>query len=428
MIRIKYCTTAKNENGEDIKSPFNASIEPTKHIIKIKKDIISELITTIYYNGWGYNIKLYDDKNEKILIHNVEFIRETSTFSFYRFELLIIGSHNISEQILDINKAIIKFTLPYNFQLFNSDNISLKCKIENNIDIEITNTQIILSKINLNENQIRNIILNISEIISIIYGSFPVITSFEFFTQNQIIKKYCEQKGYLNTSEFDIDNNQILFGYLNNLDFCKIYNLYKEIKLKSHKLPLQGFFVAQSSTQHYIDYKLVTMLQSLEGFCSKFYVEKIKDSNLINQNKSVIKTLKKFLKKHQKILQCTDALKEKICNSLGYINKIDLRNYLQYLLKKEYAQIIFDDEIKSKEETKYILPIKDFISISINERNKLSHMDIDFEKKYFTIYQSTVAYNKFKLLYRCSILEILGININNTLLLKSVNFIKNTYQ
>lgn len=427
MIKIKYCTTAKNENGEDAKYKFNASIYPNEHIIKIKKEPTTEILTAIYYNGYGYNLKLYDDNNKKILINNIEYIRETSKYYFYKFELLIIGSHNISNQIFNINKAIIKFTLLSNFKLVNNTT-PLKYKIENNIDIKITNSNIILSKMNLSENQIINIITDIFEIISIICGYFPIITYFEFFTANHSIKKYCKQKSYLTTSAFDIDNNKNLLEYLNELDFCKTYHLYKDIKSHVNNLPIQSFFIAQSSSQYYIDFKLVTILQSLEGFCSKFYVEKIKNNRSIDQNKFVIKLLKKFLKKHQKVLQCTDVLKEKICNSLSYVNKIDLRNYLEYLLEKEYAQIIFDDEIKSQKESTYILPIKNFISVSINERNRLSHMNIDSQKKYFTIYQSTVAYNKLKLLYRCSILEILGININKKLLLNSVNFIKNTYQ
>lgn len=428
MIKIKYCAITQNENDEDVKHPFNASIEPIMHIIKIKKDTISNIIAPLYYNMCGYNIKLYDNKNKKILLHNVEFIKETPQYSFYKFELLIIGTHNISEQISNINKAIIKFTLPYNFKLFNKYNDFLKCQIENNIKVEITNSKIILYEIDLNEDQIKDIIINIFEIISIIYGSFPIVNYFEFFTQNQIITKYSEQKGYLNTSEFDIDNSQNLFSYIHKLDFSKVYNLYNDIKLKLNKLPLQGLFIAQSNSQYYIDYKLVTILQSLEGLCSKFYVEEVKDNDSITQSKFVIRALRNFLNKYQTVLQCTNNLKEKIYSSLGYINKIDLRNYLKYLLKKEYSQIIFNTEIQAKEETKFILPIKEFISVSINERNKLSHMDINPKKRYFTIYQSTVAYNKLKLLYRCAILEILEITISEQLLSKSVNFIENTHQ
>lgn len=427
MIKIKYYTIAKNENGEDIKYEFDASIYPNEHIIKIKKEPSTEILTALYYNGYGYNLKLYDNKNKKILIHNLESIRETPKYHFYKFELLIIGSHIISNQIFNINKAIIYFTLLSNFKLVNNIPL-LKYRIENNIDIQITNSQIILSKINLSENQIINIVTNIFEIISIICGHFPIVTYFDFFTANHSIKKYCKQRNYLITSAFDISNNKNLLASLNELDFCKTYELYKKTKLEVSNLPIQSFFIAQSNSHYYIDFKLVTMLQSLEGFYSKFYVKKIKSNNSIDPNKAVITPLKKFLKKYQKKLQCTDILKSKICNTLSYINKIDLRNYLEYILKKEYAQIIFDDEIKSKKESKYILPINDFISASINERNKLSHMNINSQKKYFTNSQSTVAYNKLKLLYRCSILEILDISIDKKLLLNSVNFIKNTYQ
>ena len=243
MIRIKHCTLGTDDSGKDKLNDIEAFIYPEKHNIKIKKNSSLDILLTVYNNAYNYKLKLYDENKTKVLVYNLKLIQETKNYYIYKFELLIIGTH-IVEELFNITKAIVNFSLLSN-SVLTDNNKELKYKIKNNIKLQITNEKIILQGMNLNEEEIIKLIKNIFELIAIIYGSFPKVNNFTFFNDKDKIQKYAKQTGYLNTSNFDINNNSPLYKFSEISNFDDLYNRYEDLKDKISDLPLEGFFAAQ---------------------------------------------------------------------------------------------------------------------------------------------------------------------------------------
>ena len=424
MIKITKYISAYEDNGKEVIDDIEAIIDEFKQRISIRRNELVELLITLN-SAYISELKLFDDTGVKILLQHIEEVDKNDEYITFLYELLVIGTH-IKEENTIANKVTVKFDLLSSEKIIIPENKVIKTKIENDIILEITNNTITLYKENLQEKEITEIVLkNIFEIISILHGSFPKVKYFEFFQNDNTIKVYGKQNGYLNTSEDNIIMNKKLIDLSDISNFNTVYDLYKNMKDEIRELPLQGFFISLSENQYYIKYKLCNLLQSLEGFCSKYYNDCIEKEEL-KKNKAITKILTNFLKKYQKRIECSDKFKEKICSSLGYAAKtINLREYLEYLLKNDISKIIFEDELKATEESKYILPIKSFIKISVDERNRLSHMDNKKNTKYFTKYQARMAYEKYKLLFRYIVAEKIAVGVNKNVISNHIQHYKN---
>lgn len=422
MIHIKKILVGNNETLD-----FNAIIDTSNKTIKLENDSSKSQILGIIYNSYNQSLKMLDVNNREILIYSLHYINDTKKYSMYKFDFLIIGTFN-RLPIQNINKVYISFQLLNTSKLFINNDKNINFEI-NNTKIIISNQYIEMFSQGLSEENIVEIIQNIFEIIAIIYGSFPKINYFEFLTtNNERIKKYFKAEGYISSSNDNVIFNQKLidFSYIEN--FSEVYSLYIDMKKKLNKTPIQGFFISQSSTQYYIDYKLVLLLQSLEGFCSKYYSKTIKERKA-KENKiildNIINPIEDFINENQKRMNCSDDLKGKLLSSLKYpIKKIDFRVYLEYIFETDFAKSIFSTEISLEKSSTIILSKNDFISISVNERNRLSHMNTHKKNVYFTKEQYRPAYEKYKLIFRCLILKELNLKVTDDTLKNMTNHIE----
>lgn len=409
MIYIKKFIAGYKDDIPQIEE-LKATIDIEKRMIKIRKSRY-DIIIALIYNGWEKSLKLYDNKNKEILVNSLKYIKETSQYIFYTFELLIIGEHK-EKYLENVEKLTVEFKLLSAKKLFLNDSLYIKCTIENGINLLIKNDKIVLDNICLDEKKILRILTNIFEIIAIIYGSFPKIKLYEFIAGRRKIYKYADQIGYLNSSNGE--NNKLKdFSYLK--DFSKIYEQYVALKEIVNRLPLQGFFNSQSATQVYIDYKLSNLLQSIDGFSCVIYKPLIKEDKKIqiDHKRKISDKIKEHLESNKLEWNCSKEEYNEFCDSISYsVSKIEFKEYLEYLFNKEYSKKIFHEEINLTEENDYTMPQKIFINTSVNERNRLSHMSYDKKKKYFTLNQLQTAYDKYSLLFRCMVLEYLNVDFS----------------
>ena len=106
---------------------------------------------------------------------------------------------------------------------------------------------------------------------------------------------------------------------------------------------------------------------------------------------------------------------------------------MKYLIdnSKEYSYKIFEEEIylsvlnkEEKEKFKCNLYVdkESFLTKSINERRKISHMSK--KENVFKNLQGLIAYYKWLLIYRITIIKELGTNIDESMLQNCINRIR----
>lgn len=402
-------------------------LKGTLNIKQMKIEIENGIGNDLNLVNSGFNgrcMKLLSEKNERLFLKCLNIdgkIKKT----IYDIEYLVIGTYN-ENSISGIKEMKAFFSMPNKKNLSFEENF-LKQFIVDSSNIVITNEYILLKGENREEIDLLDILENILQIICIIHGCYPEVKYIEYETLENNIKKYYKNIKS-STSIFDtmISDKIIDIGVINNFD--NIYNKFCKLKEKSRSMFIHSYLALQSNNTNFIDYKLANILQVIDGFFCEFYEKKVKKF-YENERKNIdekIKDIISFSKDHLTKFKCKKEFIDSVCSSIGYVKKIDFRKYLEYIMYNfSFSRIIFRDEFNNVDENIGKISIDKMIEMSINERNKLSHMIISNNKNYFSKDELKTYYIKYKLLYRCIIAGELGIIPDEERVEKNSNIEKN---
>jgi len=230
--------------------------------------------------------------------------------------------------------------------------------------------------------------LNFFELVFLFYGYFPKISKISVKTysgeilsinkEKYLTYKYVSSKQHKKTYNKLIDINEI-----NNLS--DIMNNWIELK-NDLGLCISGLLMAQMDDLKYIDVINVVLLQSIDGYITnKIYLNKYENTNV---NIGNIDNPKYKLMKN-----CTTREKENI----HFSEKLKI-------FIKDYIQLIFDKE-SNNNCNRFNNVFDEFIIKCVNSRNRLSHMNYDASKKYFTGIENIYAFYKLLLIFRLNLIH-----------------------
>lgn len=330
--------------------------------------------------------------------------------SYIKFDHIFIGVNIEDEKIGDINKYIVTFE---------NKNITKKNKYfeYNNYQITLGNNFVELTDKLQKRDSDEYLIafLEIYELICLFIGYFPLIKKIEIYIDNNVIEEYGDLV-YLYYSSNDIIHNSFSLVDINDINcFDKIIEMWKILKEEVGKYPVLGLFISQMKDNHYLEYILVTLLQSIDGYGSVKIKNKLSEKS--EKDKRIIEILLKSINSYPEI---NKKDKEKVCKYINNYHNPCFEDTLRYLIdNNDFSKKIFFEEIylnklyrnEDKNECGLYIEKNSYLIKSVNERNKVSHMSI--KTNAFNNLQSKIAYYKWLLTYRVIIIQELGININD---------------
>lgn len=403
---------------------INGILEERERIFILKRDIKEKFFYINQYMNKG-KIEVIDEKNTKITLYNLRLKYKTEKEIIFEVGLIIVGIHRI-EELRKISYIRVKMNFDNRQVLFNK---YMKFKLKKGKSVCIKNNYIIISNCNLKESDATNIILNIIQLLALIIGEFPEIDYFSFRSKcnNLKVKKYFELKGYSITSYDNCSYNKKLVETfkLKGNEFSKIYKNYKNIIL-GDDVQLKTFFISQSSTQYYSDYRFSYLIQSIEGFSKKYYSEEIKNVKLkkqysIEDIKNPKKEFEKALEDIERFIDNNDYSKQTVNKIKEWLknkdNNIGFKDVFWYWMEDSFIKDIFNFELSVNKECKEYFNIKKLIDICSNERNRIVHTTKKQEKKrYFNDFERNIYFRKFTLMFRYIVLKKVGVRLEKRIL------------
>ena len=363
---------------------------------------------------WGIEKNIHVITDDDRIITLVNMISYTTDYekliSYIKFDHMFIRINIENEKIGNINKYIVTFenkniTKENKHFGYNNYQITLGKNF-----VEITDE---LQK--RDSNEYLNAFLEIYELICLFIGYFPPIKKIEIYIDNNVIEEYGDLV-YLYYSSNDIIHNSFSLVDINDVNnFDKIMKVWKNLKEEVGKYPILGLFISQMKENHYLEYILVTLLQSIDGYgCVKI---KNKLSEKSEKDKRIIEFL---LESINLCVEINKKDKEKVRKYINNYHDPCFEDTLRYLIDdNNFSKKIFFEEIylnklyknEDKNECGLYIEKNSFLIKSVNERNKVSHMSI--KTNTFNNLQSKIAYYKWLLTYRVIIIRELGIDIND---------------
>lgn len=270
--------------------------------------------------------------------------------------------------------------------------------------------------------------LSIYQFISVCTGYFPRIKSFELYQNNNIIHEYGQMPYFCYSSDDMIKKEYGLVKLEDISDIGKFVLKLGRLKENIGKYPIIGLFLSQMVYNKYMEDFLVTLLQSIDGYCSSKIKDKLPEKS--DKDKKTIKYLKKNIDEYDML---NNNSKKKIKEYIEKYHDPCFKDYLKYLIDNyTLLQEIFYEEIKleSNKKSKCNLYLSEnvFLDKCVNERNKISHMTQKDKDKLFELFQSINAYYKWLLAYRIIILQEIGIEVDRKRLTKILGKIRRDNQ
>lgn len=411
-VKIKEIKELKSIENEKI----NLNLEERILSINFNNRIKLQCIRNIFL-GKKENIHIISEDNKFItLVNMISWNTDEFQTLCLKFEYVYIGC-NAEKKISSINKYIVTFE---NLNMIkankNFEHNNYKCKLGNNF-IQLTN-----KSQKCNNKEFLEEFFIIYEVICLFIGYFPKIQKVELDCEDSTIEEYSDLV-YLYNSSSDIIHNKFSLVDINNLNgLGKIICRWKTLKNKLGDYPIWGLFVSQMNDNHYLDYMLGILLQSIDGYCEvKLKKELLKKSE---KDKEIIKYLINRIKKYDSI---SNNDKKKVFKFLKNYHNPCFENYLRRLItdNKKYSDKIFYEEIyldklyKNQAECNLYVGKNLFLIKSINERRKISHMSK--KDNIFNDFQILIAYYKWLLMYRVVLIKNIGANVDNFMLDKCIN-------
>lgn len=375
-------------------------------------DYIKQQMIALRIFGIEKNIHVITDDDRIITLVNMISCTtdDEKLISYIKFDHIFIGINIENEKIDDINKYIVTFdnkniTKENKHFEYNSYQITLGKNF-----VEITDE---LQK--RDSDEYLSAFLEIYELICLFVGYFPLIKKIEIYIDNNVIEEYGDLV-YLYYSSNDIMHNSFSLVDINDINnFDKIMEIWKNLKEEVGEYPILGLFISQMKSNHYLEYILVTLLQSIDGYGSVKIRNKL--SGKSEKDKRIIEFLIKSINSYAEI---SKKDKEKVCKYINNYNNPCFEDTLRYLIdNNNFSKKIFFEEIylnklyknEDKNECGLYIEKNSYLIKSVNERNKVSHMSI--KTNTFNNLQSKIAYYKWLLTYRVILIQELGININD---------------
>ena len=414
-VKIREIKELKSIENEKI------SLNLEERILSINFNNIIKLqcIRNIFLGRKG-NVHIISEDNKFItLVNIISWNTDEFLTLFLRFEYVYIGS-NVEEKINSINRYIVTFE---NLNMIkvskNFEHNNYKCRLENNF-IQLTNK----SK-KCNSKEFLEEFFIIYEVICLLIGYFPKIQKVELDCEDSIIEEYSDLV-YLYNSSSDIIHNKFSLVDINNLNgLGRLIYRWKTLKSKLGDYPIWGLFVSQMNDNHYLDYMLGILLQSIDGYCEiKLKKELLKKSE---KDKKIIKYLVDNIMKYDSI---SNSDKKKVCKFLKDYHNPCFENYLRKLISnnKKYSDKIFYEEIyldklyENQTECNLYVGKNSFLTKSINERRKISHMSK--KDNTFNDFQILIAYYKWLLMYRVVLIKNIFLILYDFMLDKCISRIR----
>lgn len=416
-MKIKEIVEFKSLQNEKINLNLEEKILSIYFMDRDKKQVL-----LFKFLNYRKNLHLISENGQDITLIKMKSCNtdDNSLILYFKFENIFIGCNIDEDLINDVNKYIVKFkkvSMIKSNKCFEHNDY--KCILGKDF-VELTN--IFSLK---NSEEFLEEFLVIYELICLFIGYFPKIEKIELYNRDSIIKEYSELV-YMYNSSIDTNHNRFSLVDINKIsDFRKIVQNWEKIKIEVGNYPIWGIFVSQMEYNHYLDYILVVLLQSIDGYCEVKFKEQI--TNKSEKDKKIINYLTECINKNNEI---KNSDKKKIVKYLEKYHSPCFQDYLEYLINnnKEYSDKIFSEEIYlnllSQEELNCKLYVNKntFLVKSINERRKISHMSK--KDNVFENLQSLIAYYKWLLLYRIVIIKELGISIDEFMLQNCINKIR----
>ena len=228
-------------------------------------DYIKQQMIALRIFGIEKNIHVITDDDRIITLVNMISCTtdDEKLISYIKFDHIFIGINIENEKIDDINKYIVTFenkniTKENKHFEYNSYQITLGKNF-----VEITDE---LQK--RDSDEYLSAFLEIYELICLFVGYFPLIKKIEIYIDNNVIEEYGDLV-YLYYSSNDIMHNSFSLVGINDINnFDKIMEIWKNLKEEVGEYPILGLFISQMKSNHYLEYILVTLLQSIDGYGS----------------------------------------------------------------------------------------------------------------------------------------------------------------
>lgn len=375
--------------------------------------------------------------------------------------------YNCSARIIKIQSHIIKkIFVAYNFCIYgkmienlnnlkinefqsiiNDTNFKLQTQIGKN-EWKIEDSIIIKTGWNFNDTKIEGIkilikdensrktfedLLSVYENILCIFfwilGFFPNNKQTTFIYENTQVYYFEANEKIYNTKDI-IDDKQVLFYSLDN--FQIVYNKWKE--MYSSNLILFHMFFDIQNNNNFEEVKTFNYIQCLESLYSNNFETKLFNDdkkeelkkvleNALNKNKrnKLLRKLERIFKNIRKNGYKYDInqFKNSLSGKLNDINKMSLYKKINMLYSLDYAKIIYKYEIDKG-------IIKKFKEKTYNHRNFIAH--INNNSNYFKGKENIIAQQKFKLLFRVMVMNIIGMSIDINNLNNYVSFLNKWYE
>lgn len=338
---------------------------------------------------WGYHIENFQD--EKVISAKYIVQTDKKRYPFHMF----VGKNDF--ELMDGKVCI---STDWNQENFKFEGVAISVCLKDALSID----------------EVEKIILRMLEIFSLQIGFFPKIESRTMTTQDQ--KKFWFMEdfaAYGKTAKSNIKLDYILYTKTDS-DFSKVYDKWWKLREKEVvTFNLFSYLTTDSSPVREVP--IATCIQCLEGYFRIHHSEEMFRFS---------RTAKNQIKKEVfKALDSSDSLK-KICEEngieyediresfnrmSGHINEYSLRDILRYAIERyNSTKLLFQYE-KERKINEKISMMDLFIQKATGHRNWLSHLTEQPNR--FTTEELKLADEKFRMLFRLTLLCDIGIEVTD---------------
>lgn len=326
-MKIKEILELKSIVNEEVKLNLEERILSIKYNSKDKMQSNRNLLHMIK------NIHVISVNNKKITLMNSEVFHldDEDIIMYIQFEHIYVGIFTDNEEIDNICKYRVEFEdkIEFNQRYFIHNNY--KVMLNTNF-IELIN-----KKEKNNDNQYLNEFLNIYELICLCIGYFPRIDKVEIYINDIVIEQYGDLI-YLYNSSNDIIHNRFSLADVNDINGRTIHR-WKRLKECVGQYPILGLFVSQMKDNHYSDYILVTLLQSIDGYCKVKIQQELPDKS--NKDKEIINFLINSIADN---LRINNKDKKELYKFINQYHDFHFEDYLRYIINNSYVKKVFFEE------------------------------------------------------------------------------------
>ena len=354
------------------------------------------------------------------------------------YNKIICGSHfqNLNELSIDKLEVVIdnsksKYQIGIgrnNWELEDKTNILTEWNIDNT-KIKGVKISVLPSEKQKNFLNCLDILNNLLCIFYFYMGYFPDYKKISFYKEDKKYNFYNPNTSLFYTID-PINSIMILHSNLNNMP--EIYKKWNEFYHKN--LILMHMYFEIQNSKGFEEVKTFNYIQCLESLYSNNFQIKLFDDNkkeeikkifenILNENRrnKLILKLKRILKNIRKsgYNYNLENFKNSLLGKLNNINEMSLFKIINMLYNSDYAKIIYKYEYDMG-------IIKKFKDKTYKHRNFVAH--INNNCNYFQKEENTIAQQKFKLLFRVMVMNIMGMNIDIKHLNNYVSFINKWYE